>query len=134
MKKLILFAALLLPSCSLISKAEETLDKIKLASDQLTFKVADIDKASDGVLAVAGQLGEKGTAIAEKVEAVKEVVHAADKDANGTISGWPEISALLLGLVALAKSYLTGASAKKATDELYDMHHENAAKIAAKGV
>lgn len=126
MNKLLLLCVLCLPSCGLMS----TLDKIEKAADQLTFKVTDIDKSADSVLAAASQLGEKGAAIVEKVQAVKDAVHAADKDQSGTISGWTEIATLISGLLAvfgIGKAH----AATKATNELYDMHVENVKAIAA---
>lgn len=134
MNKLLLLYVLFLPSCGLVSNIESATAKLHEVADKLTVQVVDIDKATDGVTALAGQLGDKGTALAGIAGEVKAAVHAADKDQSGTIQGIGEIVALLGALWGIWKAHSAGATAVKAaaaTDELYDLHVKNATAIAA---
>jgi hypothetical protein len=124
MKTLILFVALLAPSCTLYSRLSDAVDRVDLATGKA-------EEALQGVEAGLEQLGDRGRELATTVGQVRQAIVEADKNGDGRVAGveeWYGLVVQLLGLLGIGgyaasvnnRRRATAQQLYQAVDELRD--------------
>ena len=100
---LLIALVLFLPSCSLMAKAEKTLDqatemyeKYKAIEERLDLKVDAADEALETVSKALKEFGVEGGKIVDVISEVREKLPEADVNQDGSISGFNELWGLIV--------------------------------------
>lgn len=119
---------LLCSSCGTIAKIQDAAEKLQTLANKAELNTQQVQSGLAGLAAAAAQMGDKGRDIAAAIEQAKHAVAAADKNADGKVSGIPEWSALFASLAALLYSWLRSGSAVTMARQLLDAVKEQDAK------